>query len=62
MRYATVEEVCDICGHKDVAVMPVERVGQGNECGECGNMSMYPRDMDPDVHRDLFESEPTWPT
>lgn len=42
--YTVVEEKCDICGHECVALMPVKQIGQGNECGECGNMSLYPKE------------------
>ena len=44
MPYLTINAKCDICGHEEVSVMPVERYGLGNECPECGNMSVFPDD------------------
>ncbi len=41
-KYVTSHCTCDICGHKEVSVMPESRYGSGNECPECGNMSVYP--------------------
>lgn len=47
-HYVTCSAKCDICGHEEVSVMPESRYGLGNECPECGHMTVYPVDEDVD--------------
>lgn len=54
-RWLTGIIICDICGHQQVSVWPIE--AERLECGNCGHMNVAPPPCDDDGDCDEDEDD-----